>query len=91
MYARELGESEAKIDYFATSLPTMFLFEDDLQARQENTARFLLAQAALGLGREDEARSLLEEVLRIDPNHAMASDLRSELAPQDQELGRSVR
>lgn len=78
-YARNLEQSTAKIDYFATSLPTMLLFEDDLQLRQENTARFLQAQAAAGLGREDEAKALLDDVLRIDPNHALASELRSKL------------
>jgi len=75
-YAEELAETEAKIDYFATSLPTMLLFEDDLQRRQENTARFLHAQAALGLGRIDEAKALWAEVLNVDPNHVMALDLR---------------
>ena len=29
-YARKLAKAEAKIDYFATSLPTMLLFDDDL-------------------------------------------------------------
>ena len=78
-YAEELARTPAKIDYFATSLPTMLLFDDDLQARQENTARFLKAQAAAGLERPDEARSLVDEVLRHDPNHALAHDLRRTL------------
>ncbi|RYG46562.1 tetratricopeptide repeat protein, partial [bacterium] len=76
-YAEELARTEAKIDYFATSLPTMLLFDDDLQIRQENTARFLLAQSMVGLGQGDEAMPLLDEVLRVDPNHALASDLRA--------------
>ncbi len=33
-YAERLLVTPAKIDYFATSLPTMLLFDDDLQARQ---------------------------------------------------------
>lgn len=74
-YARKLKNQSAKIDYFATSLPTMLLFEDDLQFRQETTALFLQAQAQLGLGKESEARSLLRAVLRRDPNHALAADL----------------
>lgn len=49
-YARELESQPAKIDYFATSLPTMLLFNDDLQARRQNEAKFLQAQAARGLG-----------------------------------------
>ncbi len=49
-YADELALTPARIDYFATSLPTMLLFEEDLQARQLITAKFLKAQALLGLG-----------------------------------------
>jgi tetratricopeptide (TPR) repeat protein len=74
-YARQLRKAEAKIDYFATSLPTMLLFKDDLQFRQETTALFLQAQAHLGLGRQKKAEQLLQTVLRRDPNHAHAADL----------------
>jgi len=72
-YAQKLQKTVAKIDYFATSLPTMLLFEDDLQFRQETSARFLQALAWLGLGRAAKARSLLRAVLQRDPNHALAA------------------
>jgi hypothetical protein len=78
-YARRLQTAEAKIDYFATSLPTMLLFDDDLQFRQETTALFLQSQATLGLGQTTQARTLLKIVLRRDPNHALAADLNQEL------------
>ncbi|MEO5712944.1 MAG: DUF5107 domain-containing protein [Luteolibacter sp.] len=74
-YARKLAESEAKIDYFATSLPTMLLFDDDLQKTQDIAARFLMAQARLGLGQRKKARLLLADILSENPNHALASDL----------------
>jgi len=74
-YARQLRKAEAKIDFFATSLPAMLLFDDDLQARQETTALFLQAQAWLGLGRRPMAKRLLAQVLKDDPNHALAADL----------------
>ena len=67
--------TEAHIDYFATSLPTMLLFEDDLQQRQDAAANPMLAQARLGLGDAAGARRHLEEVLRRDPNHPRAADL----------------
>jgi tetratricopeptide (TPR) repeat protein len=73
-YARHLEKSPARIDYFATSLPTMLLFEDDLRLRQQTTALFLQAQAELGLGRTVQARILLRAVLRRDPNHPLAAD-----------------
>jgi tetratricopeptide (TPR) repeat protein len=74
-YSITLAKTPAKIDYFATSLPTMLLFNDDLQSRQQTTAMFLEAQARLGLGQINEAMKLLREVLRRDPNHALAADM----------------
>jgi tetratricopeptide (TPR) repeat protein len=80
-HARQFAKSTAKIDYFATSLPTMLLFEDDLQARQLTTARFIEAQARLGLGERAVAQRLMRAVLKSDPSHALAADLSSELNP----------
>lgn len=73
--ARILQKTKAKIDYFATSLPTMLLFDDDIQFRQKITALFLQAQARLGLWQKAQAQKLLTTVLRRDPNHAAATDL----------------
>jgi tetratricopeptide (TPR) repeat protein len=81
VYAEALLASPAKIDYFATSLPTMLLFEQDLQKNHELSARFMLAQASLVLGGAARARDLLELVLRYDPNHAAAADLLGEIVP----------
>ena len=77
-YAQGIQKSEAKIDYFATSLPTMLLFDEDLQRRQETAALFMQAQAQLGLGNTAEAKALLATVLKRDPNHALAADLCAE-------------
>lgn len=74
-YARTLEKQTAKIDYFATSLPTMLLFEADIQHVQVTTARFLQAQALLGLGHRSRGRTLLRDVLTRDPNHALAADM----------------
>jgi len=74
-YAKKLSRQKATIDYFATSLPAMLLFEEDLQARQLTTAIFLEAQARLGLGQKAAGRNLLHAVLRRDPSHALAADL----------------
>jgi tetratricopeptide (TPR) repeat protein len=79
VYAKNLQKAKAKIDYFATSLPTMLLFDDDLQFRQETAALFLQAQAQLGLGKKADAKKLLQTVLRRDPNHALAADFLREL------------
>ena len=77
-HARQLQKAKAKTDYFATSLPTMLLFDDDIQYRQETTALFLQAQAQLGLGHNAPGRKLLLIVLKRDPNHALAADLLTE-------------
>jgi len=74
-YAKRLARTPAKIDYFATSLPTMLVFDDDLTKRQTLTANFLEAQARLGLGQVAAAQKILRSVLRRDPNHPLAADL----------------
>jgi tetratricopeptide (TPR) repeat protein len=74
-YARGLAKTRASIDYFATSLPTMLLFDDDLQSRQETTALLLEAQALLGLGQRAAGRRRLQEVFERDPSHGLAADL----------------
>ncbi len=78
-YAQRLRRTPARIDYFATSLPAMLLFEDDLQFRQETSALFLQAQAHLGLKRRSKAKALLFNVLKRDPSHPLAADLLEEL------------
>jgi tetratricopeptide (TPR) repeat protein len=78
-HAREISRKPASIDYFATSLPAMLLFHDDLEARKDITAAFLEAQARLGMGDKKRARPLLRRVLKFDPSHSMAMDLREEL------------
>lgn len=74
-FAKKLDQQTPKIDYFATSLPTMLLFEEDLKTRQAITARFLQAQALMGLGKRDDSLKLLREVLAFDSNHAGAIEL----------------
>jgi tetratricopeptide (TPR) repeat protein len=54
-YAKQVQKTESKIDYFATSLPTMLLFNEDPQFRQETGALFLQAQAQLELAQRTAA------------------------------------
>ena len=74
-YSAEIENTKAKIDYFATSLPAMLLFEDDLQRRNQVEALFLRSQALSGLGSNDEAVASLLDLLRLDCNHTGAADL----------------
>jgi tetratricopeptide (TPR) repeat protein len=74
-YAESLEREAPKIDYFATSLPTMLLFEEDLGERQQILARFLRAQSLLGLAKTDEALAMLSSVIQSDASHSGAADL----------------
>jgi tetratricopeptide (TPR) repeat protein len=85
-HGQTLQTAPAKIDYFATSLPTMLLFEDDLQRRQETAAMFLQAQALAGLGKRRRALELVREVARRDPAHAMAAELLAELCVESSSM-----
>ena len=78
-YSEELNREEPKIDYFATSLPAMLLFRDDLKKRQQIEVLFLRAQGYLGLERVVESECLLKEVLALDGNHSGAGDLLEDL------------
>lgn len=74
-YALALRQQTPVIDYFATSLPEMLLFEEDLKDRQTVHASFLEAQALLGLGATRDALERLHQMLGMDRNHTGAIDL----------------
>lgn len=74
-YSVELEQAEPKIDFFATPLPAMLLFDEDLRRRNRIEALFLRAQAAAGRRDHSESRNLLRKVVELDGNHAGAADL----------------
>ena len=78
-HADDLERTEPRIDYFATSLPNMLLFVDDLEMRNQIMARLLRAQAFFGLGRIAEAEELLKSILGDDCNNIKAADLLEEI------------
>lgn len=78
-HARHLASTPAVIDYFATSLPDLLVFDDDPDARQRVQAAFLAAVAQVARGRTGEARDALEQVLRLDPSHQEAAALLADL------------
>ncbi|HEX7360477.1 MAG TPA: DUF5107 domain-containing protein [Bryobacteraceae bacterium] len=77
-YAQQLARQEATVDYFATSLPHLLLFDEDLNRTNAIASKFLEAQARIGLS-EAGGERLLEEVLAADPNHQMALDFQDEI------------
>ena len=64
-----------KIDYFATSLPNLLLFEDDLNKRNRVEGLLLGALASHGLGHVERAIRQMEEVVAMDPNHLLAAEM----------------
>ncbi len=76
-YAEDLKDRTPTIDYFATSLPTMLLFEEDLRERQQITSEFLKAQALIGRDPQHPAAgiALLQTVLERHSSHTGAMDL----------------
>lgn len=86
-HANAMRAIKPKIDYFATSLPNMLLFEDDLEKRNRTEATFLLALATHGLGDREKALELLGNVLVENSNHLLAIQMlawlrRSDLVPR---------
>ena len=70
---------DTKIDYFATSLPNLLVFEEDLQTRRDAENQLLMAFALHGLGQSDAARAALEKVLSFTHIDQRAADLHDEL------------
>ena len=83
-FAAERMEVEPKIDYFATSLPNMLLFDDDLGKRNRVESQLLSALACHGLGDAEQAIQQLERVVVEDPNDLFAVET---LAWMKQESG----
>jgi tetratricopeptide (TPR) repeat protein len=74
-YVLELETQPAKIDYFATSLPTLLLFEEDLPMSHAIRVKLLRGCALMGLGEQAQARVLLEQVLLSEPHCISANDV----------------
>jgi tetratricopeptide (TPR) repeat protein len=78
-YAKKQLKAKAKIDYFATSLPNMLLFEDDLQRRNEVASRYLMGLALLGLGKVKAAATEFNRVLKLESCHFGATTVLQQL------------
>ncbi|NMH86852.1 DUF5107 domain-containing protein [Flavivirga algicola] len=73
-YAKNKLEETVKIDYFATSLPLLLVFEDDMQKRNTWDNKFLLALSEFGLGNKERALNLFNEVLTLNAMHVGARE-----------------
>ncbi len=78
-FAEAKLEERVRIDYFATSLPLLLVFEDDIQKRNTIDAKFLMALVEVGLGNSKEAVNLADEILALNSMHVGVADLKKEL------------
>jgi len=74
-FAARQMKVEPRIDYFATSLPNLLLFDDDLGKRNRVESLLLSAMASHGLGDVETAIRQLEEVVSMDRNHLFAAEM----------------
>ena len=73
-----LGQ-EARIDYFATSLPDLLVFEEDLQQRRDSEHHLLAALAHHGLENPKAASEALAHVMAFNRADQHAHALKREL------------
>jgi tetratricopeptide (TPR) repeat protein len=71
-FANQHFNDEIKIDYFAVSLPDLLVFDTDLNEKNKNHCRYLLALGELGLKNFTSCASHLNEVLEHDSSHTGA-------------------
>ena len=79
-HAEHRKQEPAVIDYFATSLPNLLVFEEDLKARRDAEADLIAALAQHGLGQREEARAHALQALDFDPSSPLALALLQQLA-----------
>lgn len=79
-FAEAKLNDKAQIDYFATSLPLLLVFEDDIQKRNTIDAKYLIALAELGLVNKNNASVMLNEVLKLNTMHVGAKELLEQIS-----------
>jgi tetratricopeptide (TPR) repeat protein len=62
-------EDKYKPDYFAVSLPTLSVLDEDMDKRNKVHCCYLIGLGQLGLGNKEKAHEYLAEALRLDITH----------------------
>jgi tetratricopeptide (TPR) repeat protein len=68
-YADAHQHDDIKPDYFAVSLPTFLVFNDDAQIRNQIHCHYMRGLGLLGLGDMTAAQVAFARVLQLDANH----------------------
>lgn len=72
-------DKAAMIDYFATSLPNLLVFDECLQTRRDAEAYLLIALAWYGIGNPDATTEDIGRVLAFDSANLFAVSILNEL------------
>ncbi len=78
-YAENKLKETVKIDYFATSLPLLLVFKEDLQQRNSWENKYLIGLTELGLGNKNKALQLFNEVLHLNAMHVAAHRFKNKI------------
>jgi hypothetical protein len=78
-YASARKLAPATIDYFATSLPNLLVFDENQEARRDADADLIAALAYHGLGELDDALAAVSRTLGFDRSIAHAIALHNQL------------
>lgn len=79
VFAKDKLKEEVKINYFATSLPLLLVFEDDMEKRNECDSKYLIALSETGKGNVKDACALFQEILDANSMHLGANDFLNNL------------
>ncbi len=72
-YGQSHLDDEAKMDYFAVSLPDFLVFDEDLNRRNCIHCHYMMALGYLGLGDTANAAAQFDQVLAMNADHVGAA------------------
>jgi hypothetical protein len=78
-FCERLEAEPGEVDYFATSLPAVLLFDEDPQQVRARRVTYLQAQVDVLAGDVESARRRLAGLLATDPAHSGAADMLASL------------
>lgn len=68
-YGQAHLDDDVQLDYFAVSLPTFLVFDEDLQTRNRVHCHYMMGLGMFGLHQMEAAQQQFDQVLALDANH----------------------
>lgn len=81
-YGEQHVDDEARIEYFAVSLPDFLIFEEDLTRKNRAHCFYLLGLGYLGLDEREKAAVFFEKTLELEPSHMMGNVYQKMVSPR---------